>query len=169
MIGHRLTVIFDSVRASPIYKRILSTKLLWPSCGQSFLFPAQGSRMYRTLLWWISKWLATDWPPFLTPSERVLYTSESWVENYLLQIGHAFFLRWPICVNSFSTQDSPVSRTRSDGVKNCGQSAANHLVLKIPLLLRLALMEAKIKNDWPQIGRHFWLRQSESYIQANLE
>ena len=138
MIGHRLATIFDSSRASPSNSIFLRQKW-WPISGQSWLFSTQESQVYRTLLWWRSNWLATDWPPFLL-------------------------------------QKYAVTRTRPGGVKNGGQSVANHLkfLLKNHIYIRHCFDGVQI--DWPQIGHHFCLKNmlllglalEESKMVANL-
>ena len=134
MIGHRLTIIFESSRPSPSNSEIVVQKW-WPICGQSFLYP----------------------------SKLVLYTLDSWVE---------LATNWP----SFLNQNSTVTRARLGGVKNGGQSVANHLkfLLKNHIYIRHCFDGVQI--DWPQIGHHFCLKNmlllglalEESKMVANL-
>ena len=157
MIGHRLATIFDSSRASPSNSIFLRQKW-WPICGQSIWTP---SKQCLIQMWFLSRnfrWLATDWPPFLTPPGRVLVTAYFWSKNGGQSVANQFDLHQS---NVLYTCDSWVENNHDWPL------IGHHFCLKNMLLLGLALEESKmVANLWPIILNSI---KAMSYIDVILE
>ena len=138
-------IIFDSVKASPVYSSYLKREWNWlatdwPSFWQTHIF---------TILWFAlrkQKWWPICGQSFLTLSKRVLYTLVTWKENETdwPQIGHNFCFRRAnhSIVNMWVCQ-------------NDGQSVANHFWLCQSESYILLILEKRIKLIGHRLAKIF--------------
>ena len=151
MMANLWPIILNSIKAKSYTLMILELTLNMIGHRLATIFDSSRASPSNSIFlrqkWWpISgqSWL------FSTQESQVYRTLLWWRSNWLA-------IDWP----PFLLQKYAVTRTRPGGVKNGGQSVANHFELHQSNVLYRCDSWVETLDDWPQIGHHFCFQQGE--------